>query len=191
EADRRVVQKLGGRRSLAPVACTHLVEQPGGCVDADVGRQKARLELLHRVFVERPLREPEQVARGPRGAAIDPRLELGKEAGARRGLRVGFFRIDGHGESVAEGSAGKFVSVAHMAKRSNARRELPGSVRIIAGEWRGRRVPIAPGTEVRPTPDRVRETLFNWLMHTIAGAKCLDLYAGTGALGFEALSRGA
>ena len=61
-----------------------------------------------------------------------------------------------------------------MAKRSNARRELPGSVRIIAGEWRGRRVPIAPGTEVRPTPDRVRETVFNWLMHTIAGAKCLD-----------------
>ncbi|HEX5048920.1 MAG TPA: 16S rRNA (guanine(966)-N(2))-methyltransferase RsmD [Gammaproteobacteria bacterium] len=78
-----------------------------------------------------------------------------------------------------------------MAKRSNARRELPGSVRIIAGEWRGRRVPIVPGTDVRPTPDRVRETLFNWLMHTIAGAKCLDLYAGTGALGFEALSRGA
>ncbi|HZF28126.1 MAG TPA: 16S rRNA (guanine(966)-N(2))-methyltransferase RsmD [Gammaproteobacteria bacterium] len=78
-----------------------------------------------------------------------------------------------------------------MAKRSNARRTLPGSVRIIAGEWRGRRVPIAAGTEVRPTPDRVRETLFNWLMETIAGASCLDLYAGTGALGFEALSRGA
>lgn len=78
-----------------------------------------------------------------------------------------------------------------MAKRSNARRTLPGNVRIIAGEWRGRRVPIAPGTEVRPTPDRVRETLFNWLMETIAGASCLDLYAGTGALGFEALSRGA
>lgn len=78
-----------------------------------------------------------------------------------------------------------------MAKRSNARRTPPGSVRIIAGEWRGRRVPIAAGTEVRPTPDRVRETLFNWLMETIAGASCLDLYAGTGALGFEALSRGA
>jgi 16S rRNA (guanine(966)-N(2))-methyltransferase RsmD len=44
---------------------------------------------------------------------------------------------------------------------------------------------------VRPTPDRVRETVFNWLMHTVAGARCLDLYAGTGALGFEALSRGA
>jgi 16S rRNA (guanine966-N2)-methyltransferase len=52
-------------------------------------------------------------------------------------------------------------------------------------------VPIAAGTGVRPTPDRVRETLFNWLRDDVAGARCLDLYAGTGALGFEALSRGA
>jgi len=78
-----------------------------------------------------------------------------------------------------------------MAKRGNARRAPSGSVRIIAGEWRGRRVPIAQGTAVRPTPDRVRETLFNWLRDDVAGARCLDLYAGTGALGFEALSRGA
>jgi 16S rRNA (guanine966-N2)-methyltransferase len=65
------------------------------------------------------------------------------------------------------------------------------SVRIIAGEWRGRRVnfPDLPG--LRPTPDRVRETLFNWLQHSIAGAQCLDLFAGSGALGLEALSRGA
>ena len=78
-----------------------------------------------------------------------------------------------------------------MAKRGNARRAPQGSVRIIAGDWRGRRVPIAAGTNVRPTPDRVRETLFNWLRDDVAGARCLDLYAGTGALGFEALSRGA
>ena len=64
-------------------------------------------------------------------------------------------------------------------------------MRIIAGEWRGRRIAIAPDTAVRPTPDRVRETLFNWLREAIVGARCLDLYAGTGALGFEALSRGA
>jgi 16S rRNA (guanine966-N2)-methyltransferase len=65
------------------------------------------------------------------------------------------------------------------------------SVRIIAGAWRGRRVnfPDLPG--LRPTPDRVRETLFNWLQHQIAGARCLDLFAGSGALGLEALSRGA
>jgi 16S rRNA (guanine966-N2)-methyltransferase len=65
------------------------------------------------------------------------------------------------------------------------------SVRIIGGGWRGRRVnfPDIPG--LRPTPDRVRETLFNWLQHDVAGARCLDLFAGSGALGLEALSRGA
>jgi 16S rRNA (guanine966-N2)-methyltransferase len=78
-----------------------------------------------------------------------------------------------------------------MAKRSNARLTPRGSVRIIGGEWRGRRLTIAENTSVRPTPDRVRETLFNWLRDDVAGARCLDLYAGTGALGFESLSRGA
>ncbi len=65
------------------------------------------------------------------------------------------------------------------------------SVRIIAGAWRGRRInfPDIPG--LRPTPDRVRETLFNWLQQDVAGARCLDLFAGSGALGIEALSRGA
>jgi 16S rRNA (guanine966-N2)-methyltransferase len=65
------------------------------------------------------------------------------------------------------------------------------SVRIIGGGWRGRRVsfPDLPG--LRPTPDRVRETLFNWLQHSIVGTQCLDLFAGSGALGLEALSRGA
>ena len=65
------------------------------------------------------------------------------------------------------------------------------SVRIIAGQWRGRRVAFQPVPGLRPTPDRVRETLFNWLQRSVVGARCLDLYAGTGALGFEALSRGA
>jgi 16S rRNA (guanine966-N2)-methyltransferase len=65
------------------------------------------------------------------------------------------------------------------------------SVRIIGGGWRGRRVsfPDLPG--LRPTPDRVRETLFNWLQNAIAGTRCLDLFAGSGALGLEAISRGA
>jgi 16S rRNA (guanine966-N2)-methyltransferase len=76
-----------------------------------------------------------------------------------------------------------------MVKRNAGR--VQGSVRIIAGEWRGRRIAIPDGTAVRPTPDRVRETVFNWLRDSIVGASCLDLYAGTGALGFEALSRGA
>jgi 16S rRNA (guanine966-N2)-methyltransferase len=78
-----------------------------------------------------------------------------------------------------------------MARRSNVRRTPPGSVRIIGGQWRSRRLAIAEGTAVRPTPDRVRETVFNWLRDVIADARCLDLYAGTGALGLEALSRGA
>jgi len=79
--------------------------------------------------------------------------------------------------------------VPHMVKPSA--RPVQGRIRIIGGEWRGRRIEIPEGTAVRPTPDRVRETLFNWLQGPIAGARCLDLFAGTGALGFEALSRGA
>jgi 16S rRNA (guanine966-N2)-methyltransferase len=66
-----------------------------------------------------------------------------------------------------------------------------GRLRIIGGEWRGRKLsfPALPG--LRPTSDRVRETLFNWLRDVVPGARCLDLFAGSGALGFEALSRGA
>jgi 16S rRNA (guanine966-N2)-methyltransferase len=63
-------------------------------------------------------------------------------------------------------------------------------LRIIGGRWRGRKFRF-PAAEIRPTPDRVRETLFNWLMARITGARCLDLFAGSGALGLEALSRGA
>jgi 16S rRNA (guanine966-N2)-methyltransferase len=64
-------------------------------------------------------------------------------------------------------------------------------LRIIGGTWRGRRLRFPPQEEIRPTPDRVRETLFNWLGPRVAGARCLDLFAGSGALGLEALSRGA
>jgi len=63
-------------------------------------------------------------------------------------------------------------------------------LRIIGGQWRGRKFRF-PEVEIRPTPDRVRETLFNWLQGRVEGAHCLDLYAGSGALGLEALSRGA
>ncbi|HUP96913.1 MAG TPA: 16S rRNA (guanine(966)-N(2))-methyltransferase RsmD [Usitatibacter sp.] len=64
-------------------------------------------------------------------------------------------------------------------------------VRIIAGKWRSRIVKFPAAAELRPTPDRVRETLFNWLGQRLDGLSCLDLFAGSGALGFEALSRGA
>ncbi|HKJ21555.1 MAG TPA: 16S rRNA (guanine(966)-N(2))-methyltransferase RsmD [Gammaproteobacteria bacterium] len=66
-----------------------------------------------------------------------------------------------------------------------------GQLRIIAGKWRHRRVTFPDVQGLRPTPDRVRETLFNWLQPYIEGATCLDLFTGSGALGVEALSRGA
>lgn len=66
-----------------------------------------------------------------------------------------------------------------------------GKVRIIAGKWRGSRVEVADVDGLRPSADRVRETLFNWLQVYVVGARCLDLFAGSGALGFEAASRGA
>ena len=65
------------------------------------------------------------------------------------------------------------------------------TLRIIGGRWRGRKLRFPAEEALRPTPDRVRETLFNWLGPGIAGARCLDLFAGSGALGLEALSRGA
>ncbi|MDH2924599.1 16S rRNA m(2)G-966 methyltransferase [Nicoletella semolina] len=64
-----------------------------------------------------------------------------------------------------------------------------GEVRIIAGRWRGRKVPVLNAQGLRPTTDRVKETLFNWLMMDIAQARCLDCFAGSGSLGLEALSR--
>src|SRR6202034_4745308 len=77
------------------------------------------------------------------------------------------------------------MSTGHQG-RGRQQRQL----RIIAGQWRGKRFRF-PELDIRPTPDRVRETLFNWLQNRIEGAHCLDLYAGSGALGLEALSRGA
>jgi len=65
------------------------------------------------------------------------------------------------------------------------------TLRIIGGEWRGRRIRFPGKGGIRPTPDRVRETLFNWLAADVPGSRCLDLFAGSGALGLEALSRGA
>lgn len=65
------------------------------------------------------------------------------------------------------------------------------TVRIIGGKYRGKKLSFPDIDGLRPTPDRVKETLFNWLMHDINGARCLDAFAGSGALGFEAFSRGA
>ena len=68
---------------------------------------------------------------------------------------------------------------------------MSNELRIIAGQWRSRKIRFPDAEGLRPTPDRVRETLFNWLRGGLDGARCLDLFAGSGALGFEAASRGA
>ena len=80
-----------------------------------------------------------------------------------------------------------------MAKRTSkaGNKSQPGRLRIVAGKWRSRLLDIADVSGLRPTSERIRETVFNWLAPGIAGARCLDLFAGTGALGLEALSRGA
>ena len=69
--------------------------------------------------------------------------------------------------------------------------KAPHEVRIIGGQWKRSKLPVADAPGLRPTPDRVRETLFNWLGQDLDGWRCLDAYAGSGALGFEAASRGA
>jgi 16S rRNA (guanine966-N2)-methyltransferase len=78
------------------------------------------------------------------------------------------------------------------ARKSAGKKKSPaGQLRIVAGNWRSRLLQIAEVDGLRPTSERIRETLFNWLTPGIHGARCLDLCAGTGALGLEALSRGA
>ncbi len=74
-----------------------------------------------------------------------------------------------------------------MAKKPQT--PAAGQIRLIGGQWRGRKLPVPHSPGLRPTTDRVRETLFNWLAPMIQGARCLDCFAGSGALGLEALSR--
>lgn len=86
-------------------------------------------------------------------------------------------------------SARPIVGIVKKITMNN--RAKSNSIRIIAGQWRGRKLAVADSQGLRPTTDRVRETLFNWLAHDLPGARCLDLFAGTGVLGLESLSRGA
>lgn len=71
-------------------------------------------------------------------------------------------------------------------KKQNA---ITGSIRVISGKWRGRKLPVLAAQGLRPTTDRTKETLFNWLMPYVNESRCLDMFAGSGSLGFEALSR--
>lgn len=76
-----------------------------------------------------------------------------------------------------------------QAKTGKSKTGQPGFVRIISGQWRGRKLPVADVIGLRPTTDRVKETLFNWLMHDVADSTVLDCFSGSGALAFEAISR--
>jgi len=75
--------------------------------------------------------------------------------------------------------------------KTRTKKTTPSQIRVIGGIWRGQKLNFIPIEGLRPTGDRIRETLFNWLTPVIHGAHCLDLFAGSGALGFESLSRGA
>jgi 16S rRNA (guanine966-N2)-methyltransferase len=85
----------------------------------------------------------------------------------------------------------QFLYEGMMARAKRPINTPPGRLRIVAGKWRSRLLPVLDAPGLRPTSERIRETLFNWLGPNIEGASCLDLFGGTGALGIEALSRGA
>lgn len=111
---------------------------------------------------------------------------------------MSLFRCVATVRSIAANSSHKFyarypttVSRSSPSVKTKQRAAGRNSFRIIAGQWRGRRLAFPAGTSVRPTGDRIRETVFNWLQPYVAEAQVLDLFAGSGALGLEALSRGA
>jgi len=79
----------------------------------------------------------------------------------------------------------------HQHAKNTRKTSSTGSIRIIAGKYRGRKLPVLMSEGLRPTTDRIKETVFNWLMPYINDSHCLDCFAGAGSLGFEALSRGA
>jgi 16S rRNA (guanine966-N2)-methyltransferase len=88
-------------------------------------------------------------------------------------------------------SAGRAPGATAKPPRVPVHKRQPGEVRLIGGQWKRIKLKVADRPGLRPTPDRVRETLFNWLGQDLSGLRCVDAFAGTGALGFEAASRGA
>ena len=94
-------------------------------------------------------------------------------------------------QSANKGMSHRGPSNSAASSNGTPKRSTSNQLRIIGGKWRGRKLAFPSIEGLRPTPDRVRETLFNWLAADVASARCLDLFAGSGALGLEALSRGA
>jgi 16S rRNA (guanine966-N2)-methyltransferase len=93
--------------------------------------------------------------------------------------------------TVRSGALSALTPKAKAKPGPRQNKSLPGEVRIIGGLYKRTKLPVADKPGLRPTPDRVRETLFNWLGQDLTGWRCIDIFAGTGALGFEAASRGA
>lgn len=102
-------------------------------------------------------------------------------------------KYHGYIDKIAAILAFNSIAVSDMSqgKKQQSKKSTTGSIRIIAGKHRGRKLPVLMAEGLRPTTDRVKETVFNWLMPYIHDANCLDCFAGAGSLGFEALSRGA
>jgi 16S rRNA (guanine966-N2)-methyltransferase len=113
-------------------------------------------------------------------------LATWNDAQSGGGDLFGFWKLN-----VSGPPPGPRAMLSRLVNPGRRREKMTGRVRIISGQWRRRLVQVPDVDGLRPTPDRVRETLFNWLAGVIEGARCLDLYAGSGALGFEAASRGA
>src|SRR4029079_15416544 len=98
---------------------------------------------------------------------------------------------DGRVENIARARESGLEARCPRSRYHGSVHSSKGKIRIIGGEYRGRKIQVPDRPDLRPTPDRVRETLFNWLGQSLDGLSCLDLFAGSGALGFEAASRGA
>src|SRR5690606_7485095 len=171
------------RIRLEPAAGDRLPRQPYRAGPARRGNRGRPLHLLAgpgAVLLPGLPHDPRPARRG--------RARAGREVRAAPVPR----RAAGPGLGAAAG-AGERDARLHRRTEGGARAvsRAPGQVRIIGGRWRGTRLPVADAPGLRPTPDRTRETLFNWLAPVLPGARVLDLFAGSGALGFEALSRGA
>src|SRR5690606_9775904 len=173
-----------------------------GRIDPHVGQEEPGFQLLQHGIIQLPAREPVHGQAQAR-AVSELFLEAGEKTPPGRGPGTGICRHGGmlmippatrNPSGTPRPPAGEETGGMQRSKPvrgRGVRPGRPGSVRIIGGTWRGRRLAVAGGPALRPTPDRIRETLFNWLAPALPGARCLDLFAGTGVLGLEALSRGA
>ena len=156
-------------------------------IDTDVSHHQQRLKFFQHAFVDGAARDQVgEVIGQPIIALVYTRAQAFEESFALFGL----FFFCKHRYTFITGNQYEAPTLA-ARKTADKKKSRPGQLRIVAGNWRSRLLQIADVPGLRPTAERIRETLFNWLTPGVYGARCLDLCAGTGALGLEALSRGA